>query len=293
MNIIRCSLPNGIRRTRRLFLSSASHCDPNNPQLFYPSQPSLPYRALPYNARAFSNNAHSTTGWTGEAMIADAKEAKETQLVEAAIPHITCQPSSVRVEINIIQSRALVQLKQCLFPAALHEASMVTSYLSGGGHFSRQSRAIATTSTMKNSQDESDSSNGVDPVQEVAPRIKIKRLTKTAKHIMQILDAEAVQAVKTEREIPDFKPGHIVELKVEVPENKRRVSVLKGIIIARRNAGLNSTFRIRRQVAGVGVESVFPLYSPNIKEIKVLDQKKKKVRRAKLYYLRDKMGSGK
>jgi len=100
-----------------------------------------------------------------------------------------------------------------------------------------------------------------------------------------------VQSVKTEREIPDIKPGHIIQLKVEVPENKRRVSVLKGIVIARRNAGLNSTFRIRRQVAGVGVESVFPLYSPNIKEIKVLDQKK--VRRAKLYYLRDKMGSGK
>jgi len=168
---------------------------------------------------------------------------------------------------------------------------MLTSYISVGGHFSRQSRAIATTSTMKDAQDESDSSNGVDPVQEAAPRIKVKRLDKTAKHIMQILDGEAVQSVKTEREIPDIKPGYIVQLKVEVPENKRRVSVLKGIVIARRNAGLNSTFRIRRQVAGVGVESVFPLYSPNIKEIKVLD--KKKVRRAKLYYLRDKMGSGK
>ncbi|KAH7549824.1 hypothetical protein JRO89_XS13G0087400 [Xanthoceras sorbifolium] len=133
-------------------------------------------------------------------------------------------------------------------------------------------------------------------VSDVAPRIKFKRLDKTARHIMQaciysllilILDKEAVEEVRARREIPDIKPGYIVQLKVEVPENKRRVSSLKGIVIARRNAGLNTTFRLRRLVAGVGVESLFPLYSPNIKEIKVLD--KKKVRRAKLYYLRDKM----
>ncbi|XP_004299148.1 PREDICTED: 50S ribosomal protein L19, chloroplastic-like [Fragaria vesca subsp. vesca] len=120
-------------------------------------------------------------------------------------------------------------------------------------------------------------------------RVKFKRLDKTAKHIMQILDKEAVQEVREQREIPDIKPGYIVQLRVEVPDNKRRVSVLKGIVIARRNAGLNSTFRLRRLVAGVGVESLFPLYSPNIKEIKILD--KKKVRRAKLYYLRDKMNA--
>ncbi|KFK25433.1 hypothetical protein AALP_AA8G114600 [Arabis alpina] len=124
---------------------------------------------------------------------------------------------------------------------------------------------------------------------DVAPRIKFKRLDKTAKHIMQIIDKEEVEAVRTHREIPDIRPGYIVQLKVEVPENKRRVSIVKGIVIARRNAGLNSTFRIRRLVAGVGVESMFPLYSPNLREIKVLD--KKRVRRAKLYYLRDKMNA--
>jgi ribosomal protein L19 len=75
----------------------------------------------------------------------------------------------------------------------------------------------------------------------------------------------------------------------EVPENKRRVSIVKGVVIARRNAGLNSTFRIRRLVAGVGVESMFPLYSPNLRVIKVVD--KKKVRRAKLYYLREKVNA--
>ncbi|KAG8378771.1 hypothetical protein BUALT_Bualt07G0019700 [Buddleja alternifolia] len=105
----------------------------------------------------------------------------------------------------------------------------------------------------------------------------------------RILDKEAVEEVKAKREIPEIKPGYIIQLKVEVPENKRRASIIKGIVIARRNAGLNSTFRLRRLVAGVGIESLFPLYSPNIKEIKVLD--KKKVRRAKLYYLRDKMNA--
>ncbi|PKI38641.1 hypothetical protein CRG98_040975 [Punica granatum] len=104
---------------------------------------------------------------------------------------------------------------------------------------------------------------------------------------MKIIDKEATEEVNGQREIPNIKPGYIIQLKVEVPENKRRVSILKGIVIARRNAGLNTTFRLRRLVAGVGVESLFPLYSPNIKEIKVLD--KKKVRRAKLYYLRERM----
>ncbi|XP_050220768.1 50S ribosomal protein L19, chloroplastic-like [Mercurialis annua] len=127
------------------------------------------------------------------------------------------------------------------------------------------------------------------PLTEVSPRIKFKRLDKTARHIMQILDKEAVSEVRTQREIPDIRPGQIVQLKVEVPENKRRISTVKGIVIARRNSGISTTFRLRRLVAGVGIESLFPLYSPNIKEITILEQKK--VRRAKLYYLRDKMNA--
>ncbi|RDX63243.1 50S ribosomal protein L19, chloroplastic, partial [Mucuna pruriens] len=148
--------------------------------------------------------------------------------------------------------------------------------------FASRFMSTETTSVDSSSQD----SSPVEP--EVPPRIKFKRLDKTARHIMQAYK-EAVEEVKSQREMPDIKPGYIVQLKVEVPENKRRVSIIKGIVIARRNAGLNTTFRIRRQVAGVGVESLFPLYSPNIKEIKVLD--KKKVRRAKLYYLRERMNA--
>ncbi|KAK4394837.1 50S ribosomal protein L19-1, chloroplastic [Sesamum angolense] len=66
-----------------------------------------------------------------------------------------------------------------------------------------------------------------------------------------IIDKEAVEEVKQSREIPEIKPGSTRE--------QERVSVIKGIVIARRNAGLNTTFRIRRLVAGVGIESLFPL----------------------------------
>ncbi|KAG5090886.1 hypothetical protein JHK82_049664 [Glycine max] len=168
--------------------------------------------------------------------------------------------------------------------ASVLRSSGMGLYQPAGGlvpPFASRFMSTEATSVDSSSQD----SSMLEP--EVPPRIKFKRLDKTARHIMQILDKEAVEEVRGQREIPDIKPGYIVQLKVEVPENKRRVSIIKGIVIARRNAGLNTTFRIRRQVAGVGIESLFPLYSPNIKEIKVLD--KKRVRRAKLYYLRERM----
>ncbi|KAM3311699.1 hypothetical protein ACQJBY_031989 [Aegilops geniculata] len=127
-------------------------------------------------------------------------------------------------------------------------------------------RGLSTVGSAEVASDNDDSSS---PAVEHPPRIKFKRPDKTARHIMNILNKEAVEK--------------------QVPENKRRESTLKGIVIARRNAGINTTFRLRRLVAGVGVESVFPLYSPNIKEMKILDRKK--VRRAKLYYLRDRMNA--
>jgi len=117
--------------------------------------------------------------------------------------------------------------------------------------------------------------------------LKTKKVTTRPKHIMQILNSTAVDAANEAKAIPDLRPGDVIQMRVEVPETKRRVSLLRGIVISRRNAGINTTFRIRRVIAGVGVEMVFPLYSPNIKEIKVVD--KRKARRAKLFYLRDKI----
>ncbi|GJU29530.1 50S ribosomal protein L19-2, chloroplastic-like protein [Tanacetum coccineum] len=105
--------------------------------------------------------------------------------------------------------------------------------------------------------------------------------------IMGILNKQAVEASESLRPLPELRTGDIIEIKLEVPENRRRLSIYKGIIISRQNAGIHTTIRIRRIIAGVGVEIVFPIYSPNIKEIKVV--KHRKVRRARLYYLRDKL----
>ncbi|XP_057977097.1 large ribosomal subunit protein bL19cy-like [Malania oleifera] len=105
--------------------------------------------------------------------------------------------------------------------------------------------------------------------------------------IMGILNKRAVEAAEKVRPVPDLRTGDIVEIKVEVPENRRRLANYKGIVMSKQNAGIHTTIRIRRIVAGIGVEIVFPVYSPCIKEIKVV--KHRKVRRARLYYLRDKL----
>ncbi|KAL8135243.1 hypothetical protein AgCh_010053 [Apium graveolens] len=77
--------------------------------------------------------------------------------------------------------------------------------------------------------------------------------------VVQILDKEAVEEVRAQREIPDIKPGYIILLKVETPENKKRISTLKAITIARRNAGLNTSIRLKRLITWIVVESLFPL----------------------------------
>ncbi|XP_010933585.1 large ribosomal subunit protein bL19c [Elaeis guineensis] len=112
------------------------------------------------------------------------------------------------------------------------------------------------------------------------PRIKLG-------DIMGILNKRAIEAAEKERPVPDIRTGDIVEIKLEVPANRRRLSIYKGIVISKQNAGIHTTIRIRRIIAGIGVEIVFPVYSPNIKEIKVVNHRK--VRRARLYYLRDKL----
>ncbi|XP_057449767.1 50S ribosomal protein L19-1, chloroplastic [Lotus japonicus] len=105
--------------------------------------------------------------------------------------------------------------------------------------------------------------------------------------VMGILNQRAIEASESMRPTPEIRTGDVVEIKLEVPENKRRLSIYKGIVISRQNAGIHTTIRIRRIIAGTGVEIVFPIYSPNIKEIKVVNHRK--VRRARLYYLRDKL----
>jgi large subunit ribosomal protein L19 len=89
--------------------------------------------------------------------------------------------------------------------------------------------------------------------------------------------------------IPDFAPGDTVVVSVNVVEGERkRVQAFEGVVIAKRNRGLNSGFIVRKMSAGEGVERTFQTYSPVIAEIEV--NRRGSVRRAKLYYLRDRSG---
>ena len=91
------------------------------------------------------------------------------------------------------------------------------------------------------------------------------------------------------REIPEFGPGDTVVVQVRVTEgNRERLQAFEGIVIAKRNRGLNSSFTVRKVSHGEGVERVFQTFSPTISEIKV--KRRGDVRRAKLYYLRDRAG---
>jgi large subunit ribosomal protein L19 len=106
-----------------------------------------------------------------------------------------------------------------------------------------------------------------------------------------IEELEAAQAAKLAavRPVPVFQPGDTVVVNVKVKEGERtRVQAYEGICIARTGGGLNESFTVRKISYGEGVERVFPIYSPNIDSIKVL--RRGKVRRAKLYYLRDRRG---
>ncbi len=89
--------------------------------------------------------------------------------------------------------------------------------------------------------------------------------------------------------MPDFAPGDTVKVFVKVKEgDKSRLQAYEGVCIARKNAGLNSSFTVRKISFGEGVERVFPLYAPVVDKVEVV--RRGKVRRAKLYYLRDRRG---
>jgi large subunit ribosomal protein L19 len=102
-------------------------------------------------------------------------------------------------------------------------------------------------------------------------------------------EGEQLAALSAERPIPDFRPGDLLRVNVKVLEGSRsRVQVFEGVCIARKNAGLNSSFTVRKMSYGEGVERVFPVYSTSIDGIDVV--RRGAVRRAKLYYLRKRSG---
>lgn len=107
--------------------------------------------------------------------------------------------------------------------------------------------------------------------------------------IIQTLEKEQAERLAAVRGVPDFQPGDTLQVNVKVKEGERtRVQAYEGVCIARNGGGLNESFTVRKISYGEGVERVFPVYSPNIESIKVV--RKGKVRRAKLYYLRDRRG---
>ena len=90
-------------------------------------------------------------------------------------------------------------------------------------------------------------------------------------------------------EKPQFNIGDVIRIGVKIREGeKERIQAFEGTVIAKNNSGIAETFTVRRIAYGVGVERVFPIHSPNVTEIKVI--RRGKVRRSKLYYLRDRVG---
>jgi large subunit ribosomal protein L19 len=108
-------------------------------------------------------------------------------------------------------------------------------------------------------------------------------------NIIQTLEQEQMQSLTSGKTIPNFQPGDTVRVNVKVVEGSReRLQAYEGVVIARKNDGLNSSFTVRKISYGEGVERIFPLYSPNVAEIEVV--RRGDVRRAKLYYLRERRG---
>ena len=100
---------------------------------------------------------------------------------------------------------------------------------------------------------------------------------------------EAIEQEQMDKQIPDFSPGDTVVVQVKVREGTReRLQAFEGVVIAKRNRGLNSSFTVRKISHGEGVERVFQTYSPVVDSVEL--KRRGDVRRAKLYYLRDRVG---
>ena len=103
------------------------------------------------------------------------------------------------------------------------------------------------------------------------------------------INREAVKKIVSSKKIADFSPGDTIKVGVKIIEGKReRVQYFEGVCIAKKNRDINSSFTVRKISFGEGVERTFALYSPNVSSIKIV--RSGKVRRAKLYYLRDRKG---
>lgn len=100
---------------------------------------------------------------------------------------------------------------------------------------------------------------------------------------------QAIEAEQMKENLPDFRIGDLIKVHVKIVEGQNeRVQVFEGVCIAKRNGGLRKTFTVRKISYGVGVERIFPLHSPRVDKIEIV--RPGRVRRAKLYYLRERFG---
>jgi len=108
-------------------------------------------------------------------------------------------------------------------------------------------------------------------------------------NIIEQLNAEEMARIEEKRKLPEFSPGDTVRVNVRVTEGTRtRTQAYEGVCIARSGGGINESFTVRKISYGEGVERVFPVFSPMLEGVEVV--RRGKVRRAKLYYLRDRRG---
>ncbi|MSO97171.1 MAG: 50S ribosomal protein L19 [Rhodospirillaceae bacterium] len=108
-------------------------------------------------------------------------------------------------------------------------------------------------------------------------------------NMLQQINKAKVTELQSAKGLPEFTPGDTVRVFVKVKEgDKSRLQAYEGVCIARKNAGINSSFTVRKISFGEGVERVFPLYAPVVDKVEVV--RRGHVRRAKLYYLRDRRG---
>jgi len=107
--------------------------------------------------------------------------------------------------------------------------------------------------------------------------------------IIRQLEAEQAARIEAKRKLPEFQPGDTLRVQVRVTEGTRtRVQAYEGVCIARSGSGIHESFTVRKISYGEGVERVFPVYSPLVEAVEIV--RRGKVRRAKLYYLRDRRG---
>ena len=106
---------------------------------------------------------------------------------------------------------------------------------------------------------------------------------------MRNIIIDAIDQENVKKELPSFNVGDTVKVLIKVIEGDReRIQAFEGVVIARKNGGISETFTVRRMSFGVGVEKTFPIHSPKVADIQVV--RRGKVRRAKLYYLRERTG---